>query len=150
MLPVVRTHVASSALQSIFAQNTLNNYLAESAAVAFCTLTLYTMLLLWSISQHWNGASVPSTTSTAPVTTLWQHLHCTLNEDSILVDHELPEVDWLDELRYNRRWLVDGKTAVTKRMHMLGRKYIMSARRASLSLMAVQVVARAKHGLPCT
>jgi hypothetical protein len=50
------------------------------------------------------------------------------DEDKILVDYELPEVDWLNELRYDKNWLVDGTTAVTKRMHMLGRKYIMSAR----------------------
>jgi hypothetical protein len=56
--------------------------------------------------------------------------------DAILVDYELPEVDWLDELRYDDQWLVDSTTAVTKRMHMLGRKYIMSARYSSLPCFA--------------
>jgi hypothetical protein len=136
MLPVLHTQVVSSALRSIFAQNSPNNNLHHVAYVVTVT------------ALEWGFSAIYYLNSTSHYVMAASALHT--DEDSILVDHELPEVDWLNELRYNRRWLVDGKAAVTKRMHMLGRKYIMSARRASLSLMTAQVVARAKHGLPCT
>lgn len=47
---------------------------------------------------------------------------------TLLMDIEIPRTDWLEELRYDTRWLIDSRTATTERMKMHGHEYIMSAR----------------------
>jgi hypothetical protein len=46
----------------------------------------------------------------------------------LIADVELPDTKWLEELRWNKQWLVNGNTAVTKRMHIRKFLYTMSAR----------------------
>jgi hypothetical protein len=87
---------------------------------------LLILLVQCVIALDWGYSAIYYLNSTDHYVMAASALHS--DEDKILVDYELPEVDWLNELRYDKDWLVDGTTAVTKRMHMLGRKYIMSAR----------------------
>jgi hypothetical protein len=51
--------------------------------------------------------------------------------NGLVVDIALPRTDWLEELRYDKRWLIDSRTAVTEHMQLHGRDYIMSARYAA-------------------
>eukprot|EP00953_Heterococcus_sp_UTEX-ZZ885_P020312 11370-Heterococcus_DN1.PRE.8 len=51
-----------------------------------------------------------------------------LRSRSLVVDVELPETQWLEELRFKKNWLIDGSTAVTQHMYLKGERYIMSAR----------------------
>jgi hypothetical protein len=50
------------------------------------------------------------------------------DKGTVLMDIEIPRTDWLERLRYDRRWFIDSRTAVTERMKMHGRDYILSAR----------------------
>jgi hypothetical protein len=50
------------------------------------------------------------------------------DKGTLVVDIGIPRTDWLEGLRYDRRWLIDSRIAVTERMKMRGREYIMSAR----------------------
>jgi hypothetical protein len=135
---LVVLHFPNALQQAHYYTASKHNVVSDLAKLATCDLvksvqciadnvSCCTSLMLSVLTAlEWGFSAIYYLNSTRHYVMAASALHS--DEDSILVDYELPEVEWLNELRYDKRWLVDGTTAVTKRMHMLGRKYIMSAR----------------------
>jgi hypothetical protein len=46
----------------------------------------------------------------------------------LTVDVEMSNTKWLDRMRYDKRWLVDSKTAIDEKLKINGRRYLVSAR----------------------
>ena len=50
-------------------------------------------------------------------------------EDKLLdVDIELPDTQWLDELRFSTEWIQNDQLTISKEMKLRGKRYVMSVR----------------------
>jgi hypothetical protein len=50
-----------------------------------------------------------------------------VSNDTLVVDIPLPQVDWLNALRYNTEWLQSSLTHATAKLKLSGQSYVMSA-----------------------